>query len=108
AVPHVRVRPRAPESHPPAAGHTACAGERYELRMRLAPRRERLSPYARTVEGVDTLPARDDAAIDERRDQRRELAPRRRQHDLVEQRQSLPDLALGEQRASLQVAREDH
>ena len=59
----------------------------------LAPARKGGGPFAGTIRRVDLLTPVDDAAIDQARDQRRQLAGCDREHRLIQQRQSARHLA---------------
>ena len=83
-----------------------CSGERHELRLSLAPSAERSRPFARAIERVALLAGRDDAAVDQPGDERRELAARRGHHRLVEERQAFREPTVPDQRASLEVPAE--
>src|SRR5262249_51911454 len=77
----------------------ARAGEGHELRLRLAPPVERCRPFAGAVLRPALLAGRDDAAVDEPRDDGREPAARDRHHRLVEKREALREPGHPDQRA---------
>ena len=82
------------------------SGEGHELRLRLTPPAERSRPFARAIERVALLAGRDDAAVDQTGDERRELAARHRHHRLVEERQAFREPTVPDQRASLEAPAE--
>ncbi len=82
------------------------AGEGDELRLGIAPRRQRRRPFAAAVEGEDLLATGDDAAIDQAGEEWRQSAAGDRQHGLVEKRHALGDPPLAEQRPAMEVAGE--
>ena len=70
------------------------------------PVRERPRPLPRPSHLVDLLAREDDTAVDDPRDDRRELLGRHRDHRLVEEREPFANLAAPDQHVPLSVDRE--
>src|SRR5262249_53537840 len=102
-----RFLPGAVQLHDLGAMNQAIAAEGDELRLRLAPCGECISPFAGAVEGVDALARTDDAAIDKSGEDGRDLAGSGRQHRLVEKGEPAGHVAQPDQGKALDIARED-
>ena len=83
-----RFAPLAAELHELHAVYRAGTRELHELRLRVAPRCERLRPLARASERIHLVASRDHDAIDEAGEHRRQRLGRDGQHRFVEQRES--------------------
>ena len=103
-----RVRPGAAQLHDLGAMHQAVAAERDEIRLRVAPVRQRRRPLLRPTQIEDLLARLDHAAVDGPGDDLGHLVGHHRDHDLVEQGHSLDSLSLPDQRPALNVAGERH
>src|SRR6185369_10846189 len=86
--------------------HETMPREHAELRMRFAPTRKCNGPLAHAFEREDAMTARNGAAIDDARHNRRKLAARHCHHRLIQHGEALLYASQREQRAALQVASE--
>ncbi len=101
-----RRGPRAVQMEELGAVRQATARERDEVRLSVAPVREGGRPFLRAPE-LGCVPAgEDDAAVDDSRDDRGQLAGRDRHHRLVEQPQAVLAAPESDQDMSLLVRRE--
>ena len=79
---------------------------RDKVGLLLAPSRQRVRPLTRAAQLERLLAARDHTAVDNAGDHRRQLAARRREHRLVEEREPVRDALQLDQRETLRVNRE--
>ena len=82
------------------------AGEGDHVRLRTAPRRQRLGPLLSAAQLGDLMAELDHAAVDGAGDDGRQLAGHDRHHGLVDQGETLIHLAVMNKGAALQVPRE--
>jgi hypothetical protein len=99
-----RVTPGAVQLHDLRAMHQAKASEGDHLGLLLAPLREGGGPLAGVAQRVHLLTGLNHAAIDQARDDGRQLPCGDRDHDFVQQRQPLLDLPLQHSHPALLVA----
>ena len=78
----------------------ACARERHQLRLSVAPGTESCGPFARAVERVTPLAGRDRLAVDQTGDDGQDGVARHGHHRLVEHREALRQPALPDQCAA--------
>ena len=83
--------------------HEATAREGHGIGLLLAPAGQGRRPLAGAAQLVDLLAGRDHAAVDEAGGDRRQLAGRDRDHGLVEQPETFPDLPVADQHVALAV-----
>ena len=100
------LRPRAAQLHELRAVGQAAAGEGHEIRLALAPVRERGRPLLCTTDFIRVLAREDHAAVRDPGHDRRELTGRSRQHRLVQQPQPLVDAPESDQDVAELVGRE--
>lgn len=92
------VRPGALQLHQLGAVQQALATIGHQVRLRCAPTAHRRRPLARPAQIPEALAFRDHSTVDGPDTDRRHLAGRDGDHDLVEQRHALRDLPRSEQR----------
>src|SRR4029077_10300834 len=86
--------------------HEAAAAVRNEVGLLLAPACQNSRPLLRATQLVNLLARQDHAAVDDPRDDRRELSGDRGHHCLVEQREPLSDTTALDEDAALRMHRE--
>jgi hypothetical protein len=95
------VLPRAVQLHNLGAVHQASAGEGHHVGLLLAPPCQGSGPLLGAARLVELLTIRDHAAIDETRDDGRQVPRGDRDHGLVQQPETLLDTPLPDQRVAL-------
>jgi hypothetical protein len=100
-----RVLPGTLDLHDLGAMHQAPAGERHHVRLPRAPVRQGGRPLLGATQRVHLLTKRDHRAVDQARDDGRQLPRGDRDHGLVQQPETLLDPPLFDQRAALLLHR---
>jgi hypothetical protein len=99
------LRPSTSEHQELGAIDDAAPAERRELRLPIAPDRERPCPLARAIERVDAVTASDRAAIHDPGYDRRQLPADHREHDFIEQSETLRVLSTPYEDQRLELTR---